>query len=171
MPLGCGDFENRSVSSRRRLEVSMNRRAALAVLLGLLLSPLASRAALPESVATELAKAKYAYVASQRKDGSFSKPAEIWFLFHEGAVYVASPPTAWRVKRIRAGRKRAQIAVGKVDGPSFLAKGEIAKEPDVHAVLFETFAKKYPDGWGSFEKKFREGLKEGSRVLVKYVPE
>src|ERR1700752_3612103 len=69
--------------------------------------------ALAGNVESELKTSKYVYISTQRKDGSYGKPAEIWFLYHDGAVWVASPTTTWRVKRIRAGRPKAKIAVGK----------------------------------------------------------
>jgi len=143
---------------------------ATLIALAILLVPRFCTATLSESLRKELTTARYVYIASSRKDGSFGKPAEIWFLYHNGAVYVASPPTTWRVRRIKAGRPRAKIAVGKPDGPSFLARGALANEPDLYPLLFETYAKKYPDGWPKFEEKFRTGLQDGSRVLIKYSP-
>lgn len=140
------------------------------VILTLVATALVARAELPTPLHDELARAKYVYLSSARKDGSLSRPAEIWFLFYKGAVYVASPPAAWRVRRIKAGRSRAKIAVGRPEGPSFAADGAIVNEPGVHTVLFETFAKKYPEGWTRFEEKFRKGLEDGSRVLIRYAP-
>jgi len=127
-------------------------------------------AELPEATRKELATATYVYIASQRKDGSFSKPAEIWFMWHDGAVWVGTPPTTWRVKRIKHKRPNARIAVGKPDGPTFEAVGTIVKDPKVADLLRETYAKKYPDRWPAFADKFKEGLKDGSRVLVRYTP-
>jgi len=145
-----------------------------------LLALIVTLAALPvvsaqsASLSPELQKAldssKYVYVQSTRKDGKLSKPAEIWFMPYNGAVWVASPPTTYRVKRIQAGQTKAKIAIGKTDGPSFNAKGSIVKDPEVNKVLFEVFAKKYGSGWSSLEEKFRDGLADGSRVLVKYEP-
>jgi hypothetical protein len=125
---------------------------------------------LPAAVRDQLASAKYVYIATQRKDGSFGKPAEIWFMWHDGAVWVGTPPTTWRVKRIKHKRPNAKIAVGKADGPSFDAVGSIVKDAKVADLLRETYAKKYSDRWPGFAEKFKEGLKDGSRVLVKYVP-
>jgi len=125
---------------------------------------------LPASVREQLESAKYVYIATQRKDGSYGKPAEIWFLYHDGAVWVGSPPTTWRVKRINHHRPNAKIAVGKPDGPSFEAMGSIVKDPKVADAMFATYAKKYPDRWPGYEQKFRDGMKDGSRVLVKYTP-
>ena len=127
-------------------------------------------AELPQGTKDALANSKYAYIATTRKDGHLGKPAEIWFLYHNGAVYVASPPPTWRARRIKAGRTQAKIAVGKPDGPSFMATGAIVNEPDVHPVMFGTYAKKYADDWPKFEEKFRTGLKDGGRLLIKYTP-
>jgi len=74
------------------------------------------------------------------------------------------------VKRIRAGRKRARIAVGKADGPAFDASGELVKDPAVEQRLLEEFGRKYPDGWKRFADRFREGFKSGDRVVVRYTP-
>ena len=150
-------------------------RRALGVLLlaslGLVLSaPRAVGAALSAETQKQLAESKYVYIQSQRKDGSFSKPAEIWFFVHDGAVYVASKKTAWRVRRIQAGRREAKIHLGSGTGESFDAAGEIVNNPAQWKLLFEAYAKKYPDGWSSHEKNFREGSADGSYALIKYTP-
>jgi hypothetical protein len=128
-------------------------------------------AALSPEIKAALANSKYVYIASTRKNGSLSKPAEIWFLYHNDAVYVGTPPTSWRARRIKAGRPQAKISVGKVDGPSFTATGAIVNDPAAQQAMLETYAKKYPDGWSKFEEKFRSGFKDGTRVLIKYTPQ
>ena len=130
----------------------------------------AQGAALSPELQKALDSSKYVYIQSTRKDGKLSKPAEIWFMPYNGAVWVASPPTTYRVKRIKAGQTTAKIAVGKADGPSFNAKGSIVKDPEANKVMFETYAKKYTNEWKSYEQKFRDGLANGSRVLIKYEP-
>lgn len=140
-----------------------------------LISPLLSAApGQSTSLNPELQKAldssKYVYIQSTRKDGTLGEPAEIWFMHHQGAVWVASPVKTHRAKRIKAGRTKAKIAVGKKDGPAFNAKGSIVKDAEANKVLFETLAKKYPGDWASYEKGFRDGLADGSRVLIKYEP-
>ena len=140
------------------------------LLVGLLLASPSRAADLPKDVQDSLAAVTYVYISSTRKDGNLSRPAEIWFLWHKGSVYVASAPTSWRAKRIRWGRPDAKIWVGKPDGPSFLATGAIVNEPDVLPVLFKTFAQKYSERWSSYEENFRKGLADGSRVLIRYKP-
>lgn len=143
-------------------------------LLLLLLScalPAASRAGLSPELVKALESSKYIYISSQRKDGSWSRPAEIWFLYHQGAVYVGTRPDSWRVKRIRWGRPRAKIAVGKPDGPTFYAKGAIVDEPSTVEKMLEVYATKYRDGWSRYEESFRHGFRDGKRVLIRYSPE
>lgn len=127
-------------------------------------------AALSSDVERALATSPYVYVATERKAGGFGTPAEIWFMWDAGAVWVASPPTSWRAKRIRHGRTKARIAVGRRDGPTFAADGAIVRDPAVYEKLFAVFAKKYPDGWPTYEARFRDGLRDGSRVLIRYRP-
>jgi len=117
-----------------------------------------------------LSNSKYVYIASTRKDGTLGKPAEIWFLFHDDAVWVGTRPASWRAKRIRAGRPEAQIAIGKVDGVGFSATGEVVSDPDVAALMMRSFALKYPDRWPDHAAGFRSGFADGSRILIRYAP-
>lgn len=145
-------------------------RSTLALVATLAVAATAAATELPADVREKLASSTYVYVATQRKDGSFGKPAEIWYMWEDGAVWVGTPPTTWRVKRIKHHRPNAKIAVGKPDGPSFEAVGSVVKDPKVAERMFETYAKKYPDRWPGYAERFRTGMKDGSRVLVKYVP-
>jgi hypothetical protein len=145
-------------------------RRAVVLLLAVLFLPWAALAGLSPELQKALADSKYVYISSTRKDGSLGQPAEIWFFSRDGAVYVGTRSSAWRVKRIKAGRPAAKIAVGSVDGPSFTATGSIVNDPAVQAQLLETFARKYPDRWATHAQNFRDGFKDGSRVVVKYVP-
>jgi hypothetical protein len=143
--------------------------ATVAALVLVSLTPRVEAELSPETKAA-LANSTYVYIASTRKNGSLSKPAEIWFLYRDGAVYVGTPPTTWRARRIKAGRTQAKIWVGKADGPSFMATGAIVNDPAAQQAMLEAYAKKYPDGWSKFEEKFRSGFKDGTRVLIKYKP-
>ncbi|MFP6664721.1 MAG: hypothetical protein VCC00_11010 [Deltaproteobacteria bacterium] len=154
--------------------------AMLCLLAGLLLSAASALPALAAATdqgrtftATEntaLHAAKYIYIASTRKDGSLSKPAEIWFRNHDGAVYVGTSPESWRARRIGWGRPQAKIWIGSREGPSFEARGTIVREPDQVTPFCDAIAKKYPDSWPKYEKRFREGLKDGQRVMIRYTP-
>jgi hypothetical protein len=146
----------------------MRRSASLAVVFTLVTA--AAAAALSPDVDRALHDAKYVYIQSERKSGQLGKPAEIWFYYDGKAVYVGTPPTSWRVRRLKAGRKKAHIAVGKADGPAFDATGEVVKDAAAEQKMMDEYARKYPEGWARFADKFREGFKSGERVLVRYTP-
>ena len=129
-----------------------------------------SAASYSAEVEEALKTSTYAYIASERKSGKFGTLAEIWYMYHDGFVWVGTPKTTYRAKRILAGRTKAKVALGKKDGPAFDAKASIVDDPKLNEVLFENLAKKYPSGWKSFESGFRDGFKDGSRVLIKYEP-
>jgi hypothetical protein len=132
--------------------------------------PAAGAQALSESDRALLEKSQFVYISSTRKDGTLSKPAEIWFMYADGSVWVATPPTSWRAKRIRWGRPMAKIWIGKPSGPSFTAKGELVKDPKRYDEMFAAYAVKYPGQWARWEKSFRDGLASGERVLIRYTP-
>ncbi len=127
-----------------------------------------SAAGFSTEVEQALETSTYAYIASERKSGELGTAAEIWYMSHDGAVWVGTPKATYRAKRILAGRTKAHVALGKKDGPAFDATGSIVTDPKLNEVLFEALAKKYPSGWKSYESGFREGFKDGSRVLIKY---
>jgi hypothetical protein len=153
-----------------KCSMQLDMRRAVAAL-ALLCVVAGARAGLTPELEKALQDATYIYVQSERKTGEWSKPAEIWFHAEGGKVYVGTRPTSWRVKRIGWKRSKARIAVGKADGPSFLAKADVVKDAEVERRMMEDFAKKYPDGWKTHEQAFRDGFKSGERVLVRYTPE
>ncbi len=145
----------------------MRRIAALVLVLALVAG---ARAGLSPELDRALHEAKYVYIRSERKSGELGKAAEIWFYYDGKAVYVGTPPTSWRVRRIKKGRPKARIAVGKADGPAFEARGEVVHDAAVEHRLMNEYARKYPEGWSRFADKFRDGFKSGERVLVRYTP-
>jgi hypothetical protein len=145
-------------------------RRAIAVGL-VLLTVVVARGGLKPEAEKALREATFVYVQSERKTGEWSKPAEIWFHFEAGKVYVATRPTSWRVRRIGWKRAKARVAIGKPDGPAFEGRAELVKDSALEDRLMADYAKKYPDGWVKFEKAFRDGFKSGDRVVVRYTPE
>jgi hypothetical protein len=140
---------------------------AFAVLLAL---ASAASAALAPDVEKALRDSTYVYVQSERKSGEWSKPAEIWFHYEDGKVYVATRPSSWRVRRIGWKRTKARIAVGKSDGPAFEATGALVKDPALEQRLMDDYAKKYSDRFPKYAQDFRDGFKSGERVVVRYTP-
>jgi hypothetical protein len=140
------------------------------LLLAALLATPAGGGSIPPDLDRALRESTYVYIQSERRSGAFGAPAEIWLFYDGGAVWVGTRPTSWRVRRIKAGRRRARIAVGKTDGPSFEATGTLARDPAVEERLMAEFARKYPEGWPRHAASFKDGFRTGERVLVRYSP-
>lgn len=138
-------------------------------------SPAAPAAAgAPSPVSPEIARllrdSEFVYISSTRKDGSLGRKAEIWFTWQDGSVWVGTRPDSWRAKRIRWKRPMATIWVGRSEGPSIRARGEFVTDPARYDMLCRDYGAKYPARWPRWEASFREGLANGQRVLIRYVP-
>jgi hypothetical protein len=144
------------------------RSLAAAALVAVLLAP--ALAALAPETERALRDSQYVYVQSERKTGQLGAPAEIWYWWDGHAVYLGTRPVSWRVRRIKAGRTRARIAVGKADGPAFDATGALVHDAALEEKLMAEFARKYGNAWASHADAFRSGFKSGDRVLVRYTP-
>ena len=144
----------------------------LAVLSGafFFVAPQQSAAEFAPELQQALDSSKYVYIQSERKSGEFGSKAEIWFFRHDGAVWVGTPVSTHRVKRIQAERTKAKVWIGSRDGQSFEATGSLVKDEAVNELMYKSFAEKYPDGWPRHEESFRSGFADGSRTLVRYDP-
>jgi len=124
------------------------------------------------------------YISPLRSDGSESKcHAEIWFVPHGEDLLVVTPLDAWRSRAVKKGLGTARIWVGtfgnwKSSGgryksaPSFIAKASIVPQGDaVIAKCLADMGEKYATtGWTTYGTPFREGTKDGSRVVIRYSP-
>lgn len=132
----------------------------------------AAAADLPAEIVSHLEKDPYVYISSTRKSGELGKPAEIWFSWDGKDVIVGTSVESYRVKRIKAGRPAAKIAVENAEGPSFKATGALENSKAAQDKMIETFAEKYgsrfKDNW---QQKFVDGFAAGTRVVVRYTPE
>ena len=107
--------------------------------------------------------------------------AEVWFVHHENEIFVVTQHDAWRAQAIRQGLNTAAIWIGEFgvwkrakdkyrSAPYLRIEGQLESNPEVHANVLEKFGQKYADEWGSWGPKFRDGLAEGSRVMLRYHP-
>lgn len=79
------------------------------------------------------------------------------------------------------GLDRARLWVGDVgvwtdsDGayrrlPSTMASASMITDPAEHERLLEVFGDKYSLEWIIWGRRFRNGLEDGSRVMIRYAP-
>ena len=122
------------------------------------------------------------YLTPIQSNGAESRcQAEIWFASYGGAMYVVTAAEAWRAQAIRQGLTQARIWVGDVgmwqraDGgykalPMVGATASIETDAAVQGQVLEVMGGKYSDGWDTWGPRFRNGLADGSRVMLKYEP-
>ncbi|HEY6597988.1 MAG TPA: hypothetical protein VIZ30_01690 [Pseudomonadales bacterium] len=142
---------------------------------------------LAASSATDGAKAALeesdlVYLTPLKRDASESTcHAEIWFVFDGADVYVVTSSTAWRAQAVSRGLTQARLWVGEFGNwkdakdayrraPEFMASAAIVNDAQVHATVLERFGKKYSVEWLYYGPKFRDGLQDGSRVMLRYTP-
>lgn len=132
------------------------------------------------ALATALAESDTVYLTPLKADGTESRcQAEVWFVVDGPDVCVVTAVGAWRARAVRAGLYRARLWVGdlgvwtRTEGryrnlPMFEASGEFITGADEQARVLELFGSKYPVSWVLWGPRFRNGLADGSRVMLRY---
>ena len=154
----------------------ISRRTLLKTSAAAALLPLVARAAEAQ------AESRLIYVTPIQSSGAESScQSEVWFASYGGAMFVVTDAEAWRAEAVRKGLTSARIWVGDV-GPVGQSDGKYKALPKVEAVAsLETDAAaqaqvlgamgvKYSDEWGTWGPRFKNGLADGSRVMLKYTP-
>jgi hypothetical protein len=144
------------------------------------LSPRALRAAPAPIAVAALDRSQLVYVSPIVSGGRDSRcQAEVWFVHHDGAVHVCTQSGAWRAEAVRRGFDRARLWIGefgvwtRADGryrsaPYLEAGASLVEDPAVHAAVLPLFGEKYAAEWDRWGPRFRDGLADGSRVLLRY---
>ncbi len=121
------------------------------------------------------------YITPIRSDGRESRcQAEVWFLREGDGLFVVTAADAWRARAIQSGLSQARIWVGDVgvwsrneeyrDLPVLLSRGELVPDAAIHTQILAKFGKKYTAEWGTWGPRFADGLADGSRVMIRYLP-
>lgn len=122
------------------------------------------------------------YIANERADGALGRcQAEVWFAPSGGELVVVTDASSWRVKMAQRPGATARIWVGDVgrwqraDGawralPSLRASVRQDDDPAFAAAALDQFGRKYPASWLLWGPRFRNGLADGSRKLLRFTP-
>ncbi len=171
------DTHAAKISRRRALRLGGSALGA-----ALLTRPLRAAGADGAALPRAMAGSDLVYVTPLLRDGRESRcQAEVWFVADGGDAVVVTATDAWRARAVRQGLDRARLWVGdegvwtESDGayrflPSTLAGVSQIEDPDEHARLLEQFGEKYSLSWIVWGPRFRNGLREGSRVMLRYRP-
>lgn len=120
------------------------------------------------------------YLTAIRSDGSESNcQSEVWFVPQGTDLYIVTMTSSWRVRAVKKGLNKARIWVGDL-GNWRGTKGKYKALPSVDALasevtddakqeqILDLFGSKYPLGWIVYGSKFRDGLADGTRTMVRY---
>jgi hypothetical protein len=139
---------------------------------------------LPAPLLAELEKSPLVYVSPLRTDGRESRcHGEVWFAWEGGSVALVTSRDSWKARALGRGLERARVWVadfGRIhwnaeaklaSAPRFDARARIDPDRASFERLIPIYARKYPDEWASkWEARFRNGMADGSRVLIRYTP-
>ena len=121
-------------------------------------------------------------VTPLRRNGAESScQAEVWFVAEGRDAYVVTASDAWRARAVENGFSRARVWVGDVGVwsdsggayrklPSMVMEGVLVEDAAEHTRVLDIFGGKYSLEWVIWGPRFRNGLKEGSRVMLHYRP-
>ena len=137
-----------------------------------------------KSAQSAIGTSKLIYITPIKSDGKESAcHGEVWFYADGEDLLVVTKPELWRSRAIERGLDRARIWVGdhgvwkRSDGafrkaPSFLARAEhISGDAEAVGRTLKAMGTKYAgEGWSTYGPRFKEGLADGSRVLLRYRP-
>jgi len=120
-------------------------------------------------LAHALANAKQIYVATRRADGAQSKVVPVWFMADDSAVYFTTGPESHKARRIAKGSPLF-VWVGRADGPHFVGRAELVRDPDLAARMAPVYDRKYWISWLGFFRPRPDRVREGKTVIVKVTP-
>jgi hypothetical protein len=145
------------------------------------LRPGVARAQAPDEALNEgLVESDLIYLTPLRSDGSESRcQAEIWFAYDGADLFVVTATDAWRAEAVRQGLSGARIWVGDLGNwkstegryrelPALEARASFVADDETQTRILGIFGDKYPLSWLRWGPKFRNGLADGSRVMLRY---
>ncbi len=129
-----------------------------------------------------LQKSDVIYITPLKKSGAESTcHAEVWFAMDDGDVCVVTSAKAWRARAISLGLTHARMWVGEFGtwkraaqayrkAPELLAAGALVRDAATQVRVLAAFGAKYNVEWLVWGPRFQKGLKDGSRVMLRYTP-
>ncbi|MFT7220673.1 MAG: hypothetical protein ACI8Z1_002292 [Candidatus Azotimanducaceae bacterium] len=118
------------------------------------------------------------YLSPIKAGGNLSRcQAEVWFVMLGANAYVITRRDSWRARAPRLGVDQTKIWVGDLGVwkranyqalPTLNATASQVAEQDVTNAVLEQLSVKYASEWRKWGPRFRNGLADGSRVVLRY---
>ncbi|MDH3686012.1 MAG: hypothetical protein OEP95_07290 [Myxococcales bacterium] len=137
---------------------------------------------LSEAARAALSESPLVYISPLQKSGAESEcHGEVWFVTDGDDVLLCTAADGWRARAVKGGLTRARLWVGDYgvwkraggkfrEAPTYDSDAVFDADAAVREKALEAFGKKYPDEWAKWGPRFRDGLADGSRVLIRYKP-
>ena len=167
------------MSLNRRQLLKSGLATAAGVTMGAALAPSVAIADGSPAVAA-LDKSQLIYLTPVLSNGNESAcHGEVWFIHHDKQIYVVTQSDAWRAEAVRKGLTKAKIWIGEFgmwksadnkyrSAPYLEINGAIESDRSKHTELLPIFGQKYAAEWSTWGPRFRDGLSNGSRVMLRY---
>ncbi len=145
--------------------------------------PRLARAEVAAATRAAMERSKLVYVSPLKADGGESRcHGEVWYFVDGGGVVLATASDGWKARALALGRTRARLWFGDfgryrgdrgliASAPTSDARASLDPDPALFERLLAAYAVRYPDEWGKWEPRFREGVASGKRVVIRYTPE
>lgn len=150
--------------------------AALAPLVGAL--PLSAAADSVRAAQEALVQSNLVYLSPFKTNGQLSScQSEVWYVMLGRNVLVCTDTDSWRAPAPRQGLSRTRMWVGDLGYwkradyqslPATEVSASIETDEATISQALDLFGLKYSAEWGSWESRFRNGLADGSRTLLRY---
>jgi hypothetical protein len=125
-----------------------------------------------------LSNSNLVYLSPYQSDGSLSRcQAEVWYAMLGADVFVCSASSSWRAQAPLKGLARTQLWAGDLGVwknadyeslPAAIATASIETDDEVLESVLQQFGYKYSREWGKWGPRFRKGLADGSRTMLRY---
>ncbi|MYD42933.1 MAG: hypothetical protein F4W90_03465 [Gammaproteobacteria bacterium] len=136
---------------------------------------------LPDATKEALESSRLIYLTPLKSDGTESAcKGEVWFSYDgDMGIHVVTQYGAWRANAIRKGMNSARIWVGEYgvwtsagdsfrQGPELMISGVFETDPEIQRGVLNRMGGKYSDEWGVWGPRFKNGLADNSRVMMRY---
>lgn len=127
---------------------------------------------------TALTNSTLVYVTPVKSNGSLSScQAEVWYAMLGPDVYVCAGTSSWRVQALKKGLTRTRMWIGDLGPwkdadyqslPEIDAIASVETDKETLEKVLSQFGSKYASSWGTWGPRFRNGLADGSRTMLKY---
>jgi len=127
------------------------------------------KAPFPADLHRALEGARQLYVATERKDGSLSAVAPVWFMYDGDAVHFTTAPGSWKAKRAARGGT-LHVWVGRKDGLFWKGTMTLQSDPDLADRMRPVYRKRYWLAWLGLICPSGAQVRAGKSLIVSVTP-